>query len=505
MALEITIAFEQELVLAGQHLRGKVTLKATKEVSAKELVLTLNGEELTNVKWTQSTEQNGVRVNRTRTDTGYRSFLAVQIPVETFAVIQRGKVLPGQCEVPFDVELPEHIPSSFAVFTGNSHCKIRYDLKVQLRGSGTLWDYKQTKEVQVRGKSLPRDPLPFCSEPVERAVNFCCCWNQGNIVFGAKVLDTRLDMGETCQIHLSIRNNSTVEIQKVGAKLYQVVFWEGSQAHPCSSNRDLGDFTFPKLPGTQKQDDGEREIEFDQLKMVFKEIQQGLHSAEITMPTDALASYKGSLIKVTHHLHIYVEAGQCVSSPEIEVPILCGEKPLSDTAMPERYPPDSNDASDAVVVPSSNVNIGGLPTESDDPDLVFSSTGEKAPSVDTLLEEMTASLADLELVEKKIKDPSWNAVFQSLRPDDMSKIVKQIDMDFDQARICKHIADKMDNFTCEHALVAMKAAKSWNRAQMVETLLPLCSDASANAHVIKDELSDWEKITTESAFDKITK
>eukprot|EP00977_Amphora_coffeiformis_P011780 scaffold2872_cov193-Amphora_coffeaeformis.AAC.3 len=506
--LDIAIEFEQQQqqqqqqpVCAGQHLRGKVTLDAKQEIPAKELLLTLNGEEVTRVEYSEWHEENGVRNERTKTDTGYRAFLTAQIPVETFSVIQQGKVFPGKYQVPFDVELPEHIPSSFIVENGiSNHCKIQYELKVQLRGSGNLWDYKQTKSVPIKGKSLPRDPLPFFSQPVEQAAKFCC-FNQGNILFGAKVLDTRLDMGETCQIHLSIRNNSTVEIKEVGAKLSQVVFWEGRQAHPSTKSRELGSFTFPKLPGTQAQGDGERDIEVGQLQVVFKEIEEGHHAAEITMPTDALASYNGSFIKVTHHLQIYVNAGKCVSSPELDVPILCGETPSPDAAAATTQ--DTSAIPSAVVVPSSSVNIGGLPTQSDDPDLVFASPSESTPSIDTLLTEMKASVADLQLVEAKLKDPAWNFVFQGIKPNDMTKIVQQIDMDFDQPRIAGKIADKMENFTCEHALAAMKATKEWNRSNMVEVLLSKCSDVSTKANIIKDELSDWERVVTQSTFDKV--
>lgn len=450
-ALSIAIDFEKEKVSAGTHFRGKVVLVATKEISAKEILVTLNGAEITKVEWTEYRESNGSRESFDRWDEGYRSFLAVEIPVQSFPVVQNCKVLPGSYEVPFDVELPEHIPSSFSVKARGSECCIQYHLKVQLRGSGNLWDYKETKEVQVRGKSLPRAPMPFVSEPVDNQVKFCCCINRGNIMFGTKVLDTRLDKGEACNIHLSIRNNSTLDIKKVGARLYQVIYFEGRQAKPCTVPRDLGTFQFPKLAGLPKSKDGNNE--FDQLKRVFEEIEQGTHSAEIAMPADAIASYNGSMIKVTHHLHIYVEAGSCVSPPEVEVPILCGEVPPADETAQE----DTAPAVNGVVVPSTNVNVGGLPTESDDPDLIFNLGNEtNDPSVDTLLSEMKASLTDLQLVEGKLKDPAWDGVFQVLKPDDITKVVKQVDMDFDQPRIAKLIAEKMDKFTCAHALAAVK-------------------------------------------------
>ena len=154
-SLEISISFANEPGVAGQHLRGQVHLNATKAIPAQELVLMLNGQEETHVTWTEWTTEQGSnnREQRTRTDTGHRSFWAVKIPVETFAVIQQGNVLPGQYDVPFDVELPEHIPTSFRVDSGESHCFIKYELKVQLRGSGKLWDYKETKQVKVIGKS----------------------------------------------------------------------------------------------------------------------------------------------------------------------------------------------------------------------------------------------------------------------------------------------------------------------------------------------------------------
>lgn len=95
-----------------------------------------------------------------------------------------------------------------------------------------------------------------------------------------------------------------------------------------------------------------------------------------------------------------------------------------------------------VSVPSSSINLGGFPTESDDPDLVFASQDEKPPSVKSLLDELEASLIDLVLVEKKLKDAAWNSKFQNLMPDEVAKIVKQVDYDFDQPTVCRKISPK---------------------------------------------------------------
>ena len=51
-------------------------------------------------------------------------------------------------------------------------------------------------------------------------------------------------------------------------------------------------------------------------------------------------------------------------------------------------------------------------------------------------------------------------------------------------------------------IVYVRATKQWNRATMVEALLQYCNDKQANSGIIRNELSDWEKITTQSAFDK---
>lgn len=477
-----------------------MTLDAAETISARELVLTLSGQESTQVEYTKSEGDGENHRTVRRTDTGYRSFLSVQLPVESFSVIQSGKVMPGQHDIPFDIELPDHIPSSAFFEHGSSNFRIMYDVKVHLRGSGKLWDYKESKPIQVRGKSLAREPMPYSSQPVKEAVNLCCI-NKGSIVFGAKILDTRLDLGETCTLHLSLRNNSTVAVEKVGAHMFQTCWWVGGSHHSTSSRRDLGTFTFPNMPGTEAQSgDGERDIEFNQLKNVFEEIESGLHAGQITMPENAIPSYKGNLVKISHQLVVFVDVGSCVSSPEINVPILCGEKSTTKHADSEN---SQGHTAGVVVVPSSSVNFGGLPTESDDPDIVFSMLQEPGkPSIETLLKEMEASMADLQLIETKLKDPDWIVVFRGLTTDAIPKIVKQIDMDFDQPTIMKQIAELMDSFSCEHAVAAVRATKQWNRGAMVEALLPHCRDLAANNTVIKNELTDWENIITQAAFDE---
>jgi hypothetical protein len=125
---------------------------------------------------------------------------------------------------------------------------------------------------------------------------------------------------------------------------------------------------------------------------------------------------------------------------------------------------------------------------------------ESEPSIVNLLQEMERTVADEELIQGKIKDAKWLPIFRSTSPSDFAKIVKHVNMDFRQASVATMVAEKVDKFMCAHVVAALKTVSDWNRASLVEKLLPLCQDLKENHQNIVDQLSNWDQTVTASAF-----
>jgi hypothetical protein len=86
--------------------------------------------------------------------------------------------------------------------------------------------------------------------------------------------------------------------------------------------------------------------------------------------------------------------------------------------------------------------IGGPPVNGEqlvegDENVVYLATapeGDTAllitPSLASLLKEMADTVADLDLIQSKVKDSAWKPAFQALSSDDFGKILKQAESDF---------------------------------------------------------------------------
>merc|ERR1712232_462847 len=58
-------------------------------------------------------------------------------------------------------------------------------------------------------------------------------------------------------------------------------------------------------------------------------------------------------------------------------------------------------------------------------------------------------------------------------------------------------------FICAHCAAAVAATSEYFRSNMVEALLPFCSDFHYNRGLIEKELSEWELVITRHAFQDI--
>jgi len=167
---------------------------------------------------------------------------------------------------------------------------------------------------------------------------------------------------------------------------------------------------------------------------------------------------------------------------------------------------ESATTADVVQVSSSGAHLGGVAQElgdKEDVDIVlepFLPAGPRTPSIQTLMTEMKESIQDYILVQDKLGMEEWNSFFRSLSPEDYGKIIKQVDLDFDQPKVASAIANEHPNFTCDHVVAAIANCSDWNTASLVERLLPYTKDLATNKDKILCRLSDWDRTVTERAF-----
>jgi Arrestin (or S-antigen), C-terminal domain/Arrestin (or S-antigen), N-terminal domain len=506
---------QAESEIAGSRLKGSLSIVLDHEIKCKALTLQFVGQESTRVKYTTTHNNGTTSTTTTHYANSSRNLFAVDLSSfeNSLVVTNEGRALPGMYEVPYEVDLPDSLPSTMTEAYNSGYCKIMYQLKAEFTGSGVLWNYKYETEIEVVAKPLETEPIPYAAPPVTENVRFFCCFSRGSVVFGAKVNDTRLDHGETSPVSLSCCNNTTVIIKSIDAALMQECHWTAT-SHSESCTRTLQQVTFPSFNSESSRDllaprkslvTTTEAVPMTERDLVFRDIESGKHTGNVTMPFTAHCSYAGSLMTIKHYILVKVHMGCCVNNPEIRIPVQSGvARPVTTTYQTNMGNIESDMILEPNVVVPNAIVYGGKPTnwEGDvEPDIDFTAQPtEEKPSVAVLLEQMEVSIMDMDIVQDKVNDKAWTSVFQMLSPTDFGKIVQKVNSEFDQPKVAVTVAIVMPQFTCAHLLAALTTTAQWNRSALTEQLLPFCRDLIQNQNLILSELDDWEKITTEKAF-----
>jgi hypothetical protein len=476
----------------------------------------LLGFEKASVKYTST---NGKHTT-THTAHAQRCLIHSNLPVSQSTMILNGRISPGKYILPFDIELPRFLPSSVRESGGGTdgRCEIVYTIKAILKGSGMLYNYQCNRIIVVKAQPLENLVQPFEGEPSSVKVKFCCCFNRGTMTVGAHMEDTVLEKGQTAKLSLSCRNNSTESVEKVEAKLVQITRWYAG-GHTDEQKRILQEMSFDTQGLDRKikmLERGQSERE-DQVQ-ILEELRRGANSHMVTMPPGALNTYEGQVMSIKHELRIKVITSFCIDNPRVVIPMRTGESGNASTSHPPASAPHADLTESAILpqgfsggavqssvvyVSSGQVHTGGAAMDGENEEFVIEAVGEAAPiSLETLFKEMTDSVADLEIVCRRIADSSWAPIFRTMSSTNFGKMIKLVDLDFDQPNVAVVVAEQIPNVTCQYVVAAVRAASKWNRPTMVEKLVPFCTDLVTNQQIILAELSDWDKIVTERVFDK---
>jgi hypothetical protein len=451
--------------------------------------------------------------------------------VNTLQMIQNGRIPPGKYQVPFDIELPDYLPASLSVVSGRNVCKINYNLKAVLKGSGTFYNYNCDRTVTIKAKPMTQkelqEPVPFEGQPVVQDIYFLCCLNRGSVTLGARLENTVLSKsGDPVTLSVECRNNATVQIKEITAELTQQVRWT-AKGHSGWRNHKLAKLTFNQSQMRNFQPTTQALLRGDSVRQqgdqMLRELRDGAHNQPLAiLPGPALASYQGGVMSIEHKLKITMMTGACVTNPEIVIPVRVvetGTSGASNSSAPPAPPPtesafvpsyfagDDVISAETIKVHSNPYSTGGTVVEGGTDEEIavwpFSTTSSEAQpaSMDKLLTEMKYSVGDLEIVKRYIDDPDWKYLFKSITPSQYAEILKKVDSDFDQPAVAVLIAEHTSNFTCQHVVSAIHITSDWNRATFVEKLFKLCKDSTTNSNVIKQELTDWEKTVTARVFD----
>lgn len=485
------IALSKGAFVAGDKLSGNLYFDSpSTDSKATSVCLEFLGQEETLVKYTYenstSTEYNTPSA-RTKDAISSRNLIQVMLPIDQTNLIVNGCIPAGKkYNVPFVVDLPKLLPSTFREnYHDGSYCQVVYVLKAEIKGSGIFSNYKAKQEILIVAPPLSNSPLPYTAPPSVEAVNMLCCINQGTVSVSAKIQDTTLDRGQSTGIVVACRNQSSTTISGIVAELHQECAWEAERRRLVNKSK-LATIHFKDLSQilADNQDAGKSLPE-----ILLREVESGKHKVDMTAPEKALPTYTGTLVNVSHHLDIVVQTGACIDNPTLRIPIQIGSaKAESNAPTTSTVPPDFAPDTD-VDIPVCSAELG---TQVD----------SVPKTTDGLLKAMESSLQNLNLIQEYTMDSAWKAFFGGLSANEYGRIVKAVSSDFEQPAVAELLAKQVDQFTCQHAVLALQNTSDWSRGNVLEKLLPEIKDLKANQKLIRNELSEWELMVAQNTLDE---
>lgn len=243
-----------------------------------------------------------------------RDIVKTTIPLDTSKQSKQGVY-------PFTFHIPDHLPSSMYHEDGRGgYCSIRYKVKLHLmRGTD------QEVPVQIMAKPPSTKPVPSLADPMPTRIAFMYCVPQGRITWAASADNTRVGIGDCLTVNLGMKNESSAKLERIEAKLEQVIEWQSSSHHSTSTNKSLircSSFEITEYMASKKK----RSQELSPRSMsVYEEvldtIQQGRNQVTFHIPDHLPQSYTGKLIRVRYYISIKAKTPFCYTSPKIHIPI----------------------------------------------------------------------------------------------------------------------------------------------------------------------------------------
>jgi hypothetical protein len=238
-------------------------------------------------------------------------------------------------------------------------------------------------------------------------------------------------------------------------------------------------------------------------------------NASFLTPVTAMSSYVGQLMTIKHYVEIvFTTTGMMTSNPTIKIPVQVGEAvPVLAAAAAATMAATDKVSSLSPSCPATAIprDIAGTTTTT--PISTPTSYKNVVPvnqpdekTVEGLLRGLEASVQDLAYIQECVKDTEWkDTVLTGLSAAQYGSIVGAVGSEFDQPAVATALAEIIVPFTCAHVMTALSQCAAWSRAAITERLLPYCTDRSTHQELIKTQLTEWEQMVTQAAFDAAVK
>jgi hypothetical protein len=527
----IVVKIDQERVIAGSRISGKVYLSVLKEtVDCTSLDISLQGLERTRVQYTTTT---GTGKNRKRTKRIARATAIIFSQDAQMASFPQGFIPRGNYEYNFSFMIPPGMPSS--MFTkGSSCCSVSYEVTARLhRVSMLTWTVMHTCAVDVvaRTSTVGNTPCMRFIEPLVVPINGFFCFPKGHVICGGSVSSSVITPGVVLNVNYAILNRSTTNINGVHINLTETIRFR-AKGHHSTKLISLFSTNIMAVAGDSALAAQEEKSKVsDDFSAALREVgnilSSGRCSAPVTVPGTMRESYEGALISVKHRLTITISTPGGINNPMLCTYLFAqGCDALLASALPaesgdeqEGHEDGDNDAAKAW---KPDPYIGGLPADwspvlSGGIDL---SPPQYAAPFETE-EGIYKPVYTVPLNSGEVGGASgqWDALSSSydqvgelrawlgshnadeLSPADMHTIFSTTRSCIDQLMMAELLTDKLSSIMCAHVAAVASGSNQMMKRDVVERILSKVPVVDkSNCSVVEAQLSRFDFVMIEKYF-----
>mmetsp|Transcript_10299 Transcript_10299/g.24704 ORF Transcript_10299/g.24704 Transcript_10299/m.24704 type:complete len:1002 (-) Transcript_10299:72-3077(-) len=485
---------EREAVEAGESLSGQVILDVEADIDPENLYIKLYGKEKCEIQGRDTSSKDEI--------------IFFQSRLQLYKNTDADQILPNSYVFPFDVPLPTSLPSTL-LSDGDRITQgsfgIKYTLmvcdetKTKLRYT-RVFDVVSAEDADPQPRPCFYQPEPFYAEDVDPD-------EAGKIYLGAKVSDVNLIHGEELELAMSCRNRSTAIIECIDVALEEEISWvtdkdEASVTLTLAEQQGVDEYVSKlKIEALEDESQVRDDLRVDEAtaRRMYRELKQS-ESSRFALPTPETAqeSFHGSLIQIKHHIKVTViteikpELGYFSFTIPIEIRAKAYDT-LEDP--PSVYERDEGD----VIFPKASATkdciIMGRDASMEDWWYYGYKAEETSPSLAGMLDDLTVTLNQHDLIVAKMKDIEWAIFCGSMNPKDFGRVIQHVRFGDLQTIAGILIATAYGgDFTCGHCAAAIGNAHQVYRPAMAEALLPFCTDLADGNETIRGQLSEFEQI-----------
>jgi len=279
--------------------------------------------------------------------------------------VEHGPISPGTYIFPFEVSLPDSLPSTKSGEFPEFQWGVEYQLdlyaeNVPLSAKSMFVgdaikeekdeffinsddsDEGEIHHLMKRGfhlasAPLQNTPVPAFKAPVLLNVgSYGGLINRGSLAIAARVLDVNVGRGTQLKVHIATRNIATTSINRVQMELIEEIFCNDElfKIDECQlvSRSKREDVELPGiLKGKHHKLGKHGSSKGDEKQQILEEMKDDLFREEnvinMVVPYECRDTYKGKLIRVTHTLKITMFTKALVDNPSIWIPLRIGFRP----------------------------------------------------------------------------------------------------------------------------------------------------------------------------------